>query len=55
MFLVISTVVNRFFLIKIINRMANSVVPDETALYEPSHLDLHCLHRYRNRCTGISG
>ena len=24
--------------------MANSVNPDETALYEPSHLDLHCLH-----------
>ena len=26
--------------------MANSVDPDETAHYEPSHLDLHCLHRY---------
>ena len=24
----------------------NSVDPDETAHYEPSHLDLHCLHRY---------
>ena len=23
--------------------MANSVVPDETACNEPSHLDLHCL------------
>ena len=26
--------------------MANSVDPDEMAHYEPSHLDLHCLHRY---------
>ena len=26
--------------------MANSVQPDETARHEPSHLDLHCLHRY---------
>ena len=24
--------------------MANSIDPDETAHYEPSHLDLHCLH-----------
>ena len=23
----------------------NSVDPDETALYEPSHLDLHCLQK----------
>ena len=28
------------------NRMANNVNPDETALDEPSDLDLHCLHRY---------
>ena len=28
------------------NRMANSVDSDEMAHYEPSHLDLHCLHRY---------
>ena len=28
------------------NRMANSVDPDETAHYEPSHQDLHCLHRF---------
>ena len=26
--------------------MANSVDPDETARYEPSYQDLHCLHRY---------
>ena len=26
--------------------MANSVDPVETAPYEPSHLDLHCLQRY---------
>ena len=28
---------------QIINRMADSVDPDETAHYEPSHQDLHCL------------
>ena len=27
--------------------MANSVDPDGTAHYEPSHLDLHCLHKYQ--------
>ena len=27
------------------NRMANSVDPDETAHYEPSHQDLHCLQK----------
>ena len=26
--------------------MTNSVDPDEMAHYEPSHLDLQCLHRY---------
>ena len=26
--------------------MANSVDPDETARYEPSHLDLHCLQGF---------
>ena len=26
--------------------MANSVHPDATARYEPSHQDLHCLQRY---------
>ena len=26
--------------------MANSVDPDETAHYEPSDLELHCLQRY---------
>ena len=25
--------------------MANSLDPDETTRYEPSHLGLHCLHR----------
>ena len=29
-----------------IKRIANSVDPDETAHYEPSHPDLHCLHKY---------
>ena len=28
------------------NRTANSVDPNEMAHDEPSHLDLHCLHRY---------
>ena len=27
-------------------KKANSVDPDETARYEPSHLDLHCLQGY---------
>ena len=31
--------------------MANSVYPDETARYEPSHLDLNCLQRYLQRLT----
>ena len=25
--------------------MSNSIDPDETAHYEPSHLDLHCLQK----------
>ena len=29
--------------------MLNSADPDETARYEPSHLDIHCLHRYSLR------
>ena len=28
------------------NGLANSLDPDETAHNEPSHQDLHCLHRY---------
>ena len=35
--------------------MANSVDPDETALYEPSHLDLLCLHRYLVWSSGLTG
>ena len=35
-----------WFQSKIKTRLANSVDPDETAHYEPSHLDLHCLQRY---------
>ena len=27
------------------NRIANSVNPNETAHYEPTHLDLHCLQK----------
>ena len=33
---------------KLNNRIANSIDPYETARYEPSHLDLHCLRRYLN-------
>ena len=33
-------------MLKIKNRMANSVDPDETSRYVPSHLDLNCLHSY---------
>ena len=40
---------------KIINRMANSADPDETAHYEPSHLDLHRLHSYLYRSVGLKG
>ena len=40
------------------NKMTNSVDPDETARYEPSHLDLYCLHRYlfwSARLKGLKG
>ena len=30
-------------LVKNLNRMANSVDPDETAHHEPSRQDLHCM------------
>ena len=35
--------------------MANSVDPDETACYELSHLDLHCLRKYLCWSTGLKG
>ena len=31
------------------NRLANSVVPDETARYEPSHQELHCLQKKKKK------
>ena len=37
------------------SRMANSVDPDETARDEPSHLDIHCLHRYLLWSAGLKG
>ena len=40
---------------KINHRIANSVDPDETARYEPSHLDLHCLQRYLYWSAGLKG
>ena len=36
-----------------IKKMATSVDPDEMAHYEPSPLDLHCLHRSLYRSTGL--
>ena len=48
-----SIVVNRVCLLKIINRQAKSVNPDEMAHHEPSHMDLHCLHRYLYQSTGL--
>ena len=35
--------------------MTNSVDPDEMAYYEPSHLDLHCLQKYRFWSVGLKG
>ena len=40
---------------KINNRMANIVDPDETARYEPFHLDLHCLQRHLHWSVGRKG
>ena len=37
------------------NKMPNSVDPDETAPYEPSHQDLHCLQRYLYWSIGLKG
>ena len=35
--------------------MASSEDPDEKAHFEPSHQDLHCLHRYLYPSTGLKG
>ena len=40
---------------KIRNIMANGIDPDETAHYELSHLDLHCLQRCLFWVTGLIG
>ena len=37
------------------HRMASSVDPDEPALYEPSHLDLHCLKKNLLSATWLKG
>ena len=52
--LVMSIIVNSFLPI-IISRRATYVDPDETVQFEQSHLDLHCLHRYLYRSTGLKG
>ena len=44
-----------FVLLKIITRLANSVDPDETAHYGPSHLDVYYLCRYLYRSTELRG
>ena len=36
------------------NRMANSVDPDETAYYEPSHQELYCLIRLISRTENVT-
>ena len=51
----ISTNAKKRFNTKIKYRIANSVDPDETARYEPSHLDLHCLHRHLFWSAGLKG
>ena len=40
--------------LKIQNQMANSVNPDVTARYEPSHLVLHCLQWYMFWFVGVN-
>ena len=35
--------------------MANSVDPDDTALYEPFHLDINCLPSYLIWPAGLKG
>ena len=37
------------------NKVANNVDPDETAHYEPSHLDLHCLQNNIFWSAGLKG
>ena len=39
--------ITKWLMSKIKNRLSSSAGPDEMAHYEPSHLDLHCLHRYQ--------
>ena len=51
----ISTNAKKRFYTKIKYRIANSVDPDETARYEPSHLDLHRLHRHLFWSAGLKG
>ena len=40
---------------KSITECQNSVDPDETACYEPSDLDLHCLQSYLYWSVGMKG
>ena len=47
--------VNRAVSQKIKYRMTKSVDPDETARYEPSHLNLHCLQGYLFWSTMLKG
>ena len=44
---------NRGFSLKPKNRMTSIVDPDETAHYEPCHLDIHCFQRRRFWSAGL--
>ena len=39
----------------VLNRLANSIYPDEMACYELSHQDLHCLQRHPYWSAGMKG
>ena len=41
----VRTIVRNRVSVKKPNKMTNIVDPDETALYEPSHHDIHCLQK----------
>ena len=43
------------FQFKVKNRMASNVDPDEMAHHEPSHLDLHCLHKFLSWSAWLKG
>ena len=48
-----SIVANKDISQKSITNTANSIDPSKTTHYEPSHLDLHCLHKHLLLYTGL--